>query len=60
MRVSLGHAKTPRLCTPSHARRIFAGVQHADKELHTIKGAGHMLPLENTPEWSKEIVAFLG
>jgi pimeloyl-ACP methyl ester carboxylesterase len=28
-------------CTPSHARRIFAGVQHADKELHTIKGAGH-------------------
>jgi pimeloyl-ACP methyl ester carboxylesterase len=28
-------------CTPSHARRIFAGVKHDDKEFHEIKGATH-------------------
>jgi pimeloyl-ACP methyl ester carboxylesterase len=29
-------------------------------QLVTIPGAGHMLPLENTAAWSKEIVDFLG
>ena len=28
-------------CTPSHAARIYAGVQHDDKELHVVKGATH-------------------
>ncbi len=28
-------------CVPSHARRIFAGVKHAEKELHRIQGATH-------------------
>jgi pimeloyl-ACP methyl ester carboxylesterase len=28
-------------CPPSHARRIFEGVKHANKELHTIAGATH-------------------
>jgi len=28
-------------CAPSHARRIFEGVKHDDKELHTIEGATH-------------------
>ncbi|MGH7898285.1 MAG: alpha/beta hydrolase [Candidatus Binatia bacterium] len=28
-------------CTPSHARRIYAGVKHGDKEMHTIHGATH-------------------
>jgi alpha-beta hydrolase superfamily lysophospholipase len=28
-------------CTPSHAARIHAGVQHDDKELHVVKGATH-------------------
>lgn len=29
------------VCTPSHTRRIFEGVLHADKELHVIEGATH-------------------
>jgi pimeloyl-ACP methyl ester carboxylesterase len=29
-------------------------------QLVSIPGAGHMLPLENTEAWAKEIVAFLG
>ncbi len=28
-------------CTPSHARRLFAAVEHHDKELHEIQGADH-------------------
>lgn len=28
-------------CRPSHAARIYAGVQHDDKELHFVKGATH-------------------
>lgn len=28
-------------CTPSHARRLFAAIGHADKEIHDIKGADH-------------------
>ncbi len=28
-------------CTPSHTRRLFAAVGHADKELHEVKGATH-------------------
>jgi len=32
----------------------------ANSQLETIKGAGHMLPLENTPEWAREVQAFLG
>ncbi|MFZ5670490.1 MAG: alpha/beta hydrolase [Pseudomonadota bacterium] len=28
-------------CTPSHTRRIFDGVKHADKELHVNRGATH-------------------
>lgn len=28
--------------------------------LVTIKGAGHMLPLENTAAWAKEVTGFLG
>lgn len=32
----------------------------ANSHLVTVKGAGHMLPLENTPAWSKEITNFLG
>lgn len=32
----------------------------AKSQLVTIKGAGHMLPLENTEAWAKEIVGFLG
>ncbi len=32
----------------------------AKSELVTIPGAGHMLPLENTAAWAKEIVEFLG
>lgn len=29
------------VCLPSHPRRIFEGVKHADKEMHVIRGAGH-------------------
>jgi pimeloyl-ACP methyl ester carboxylesterase len=32
----------------------------AKAQLVSIKGSGHMLPLENTAEFEKEIVAFLG
>jgi pimeloyl-ACP methyl ester carboxylesterase len=32
----------------------------AKSTLETIPGAGHMLPLENTEAWTKEIVDFLG
>lgn len=32
----------------------------AKSQLATIKGAGHMLPLENTPAWAAEVEAFLG
>jgi len=32
----------------------------AKSQLHTIKGAGHMVPLEKTPEYVAEIRAFLG
>ena len=32
----------------------------AKAQLATVKGAGHMLPLENTGEWATEIEAFLG
>jgi alpha-beta hydrolase superfamily lysophospholipase len=28
-------------CAPSHAARLFAGVQHDDKEFHEVKGATH-------------------
>jgi pimeloyl-ACP methyl ester carboxylesterase len=28
-------------CTPSHAARLFAGVQHDNKEFHEVKGATH-------------------
>ena len=28
-------------CTPSHAARLFNGVQHDDKEFHRIEGATH-------------------
>ncbi|CAM3331184.1 hypothetical protein NODU109028_12075 [Nocardioides dubius] len=28
-------------CTPSHTQRLFDGVGHPDKELHTIEGATH-------------------
>lgn len=28
-------------CTPSHAKRLLAGVQHDDKEFHVIDGATH-------------------
>jgi pimeloyl-ACP methyl ester carboxylesterase len=31
-----------------------------NSQLATIKGAGHMVPLENTPEWSREVTSFLG
>ena len=32
----------------------------AKAQLATIKGAGHMVPLENTPEFANEVKAFLG
>lgn len=32
----------------------------AKSHLATVPGAGHMLPLENTAAWAKEIVDFLG
>lgn len=32
----------------------------AKSQLHVIKGAGHMVPLERTPEYVAEIRAFLG
>lgn len=32
----------------------------AKSQLATIAGAGHMVPLENTPEFEKEVTAFLG
>jgi len=32
----------------------------AKSQLATVPGAGHMLPLENTEAWAKEIVEFLG
>lgn len=32
----------------------------AKAQLATVPGAGHMLPLENTEAWAKEIVEFLG
>jgi len=32
----------------------------ARAQLVTVPGAGHMLPLENTEAWAKEIVGFLG
>jgi dienelactone hydrolase len=28
-------------CTPSHARRLYEAVRHADKEIHQITGADH-------------------
>ncbi len=45
---------TPPAYGPAFASRI------AKSQLTTVPGAGHMLPLENTPAWSKEIVDFLG
>lgn len=28
-------------CTPAHTKAVFAGIKHADKEVHVIKGANH-------------------
>ena len=45
--------------TPPAYGPLFAS-KIAKSQLVTIKGAGHMLPLENTEAWAKEIVGFLG
>lgn len=41
-------------CTPSHAQRLFAGVAHANKELHQIKGATHYY--QSQPEHARKAV----
>jgi pimeloyl-ACP methyl ester carboxylesterase len=45
--------------TPPAYGDLFAS-KIKDSQLVKIKGSGHMVPLENTPEWTKEVVAFLG
>jgi pimeloyl-ACP methyl ester carboxylesterase len=45
-------------CTPSHARRLFDAVGHADKEYADIKGADHYY-IER-PELMKEAVSLCG
>lgn len=47
-----------RLTPPAYGQLFQSKIRNS--QLAMIKGAGHMLPLENTPEWSKEIEAFLG
>ena len=44
-------------CRPSHAARIYAGVQHDDKELHFVKGATHYYI--GQPEKMAEAVAIV-
>ena len=45
--------------TPPAYGPLFAS-KIAKSQLVTIPGAGHMLPLENTAAWAKEVTAFLG
>jgi pimeloyl-ACP methyl ester carboxylesterase len=45
-------------CTPSHARRLFDAVPHANKELHDIKGADHYY-IER-PDLLPEVVGICG
>lgn len=47
-----------RLTPPAYGP-LFAS-KIAKAQLATIPGAGHMVPLENTPAWEQEVVAFLG
>lgn len=47
-----------KLTPPAYGQLFQSKIKNS--QLVMIKGAGHMLPLENTPEWSKEIEAFLG
>jgi pimeloyl-ACP methyl ester carboxylesterase len=47
-----------RLTPPAYAQ-LFAG-KIAKSQIAMIKGSGHMVPLENTPEFAKEATAFLG
>ena len=47
-----------KLTPPAYGPLFQSKIKNS--QLTTVPGAGHMLPLENTPAWSKEIVAFLG
>jgi len=41
-------------CTPSHARRLFDAVRHADKQFYEVKGATHYY--QDQPELGAEAV----
>ncbi len=45
--------------TPPAYGPLFAS-KIKNSQLATIRGSGHMVPLENTPEWAKEVTGFLG
>ena len=47
-----------KLTPPAYAQ-LFAS-KIAKSQVAMVKGAGHMVPLENTPEFEKEVTAFLG
>jgi len=47
-----------RLTPPAYGQLFASKIKHS--QLAMVAGAGHMLPLENTPAWSGEITAFLG
>lgn len=47
-----------RLAPPAYGPLFQSKIEKA--QLATVPGAGHMLPLENTGAWAKEIVDFLG
>jgi pimeloyl-ACP methyl ester carboxylesterase len=47
-----------RLVPPAYAALFQSKIAKA--QVAMIKGAGHMVPLENTPEFEREVTAFLG
>ena len=47
-----------RLVPPAYAALFQSNIAKA--QVAMIKGAGHMVPLENTPEFEQEVTAFLG
>jgi len=47
-----------KLAPPAYAAAFQSKI--ANSQIAMIAGAGHMVPLENTPEFDKEVTAFLG
>lgn len=47
-----------KLVPPAYGPLFQSKIKNS--QLATVPGAGHMVPLENTPAWSKEVIDFLG